>query len=154
MKFAAGKRFYQMLHGRPIFLRSLSLSLWTSAVTVSTELQRSRLSDQRLLTCKKKKEREGNGRKISKGTSKGSFLILFIRKHDIKSTMKDSDMVKKKKKIEYYIVRFRKKVVVSIFKWNISRILYEWIIRKIKLWYYSILLLFFFNRTVSVKTII
>lgn len=27
MKFAAGKRFYQMLHGRPIFLRSLSLSL-------------------------------------------------------------------------------------------------------------------------------
>lgn len=137
MKFAAGKRFYQMLHGCPIFLPSFSLSLNIGSTTVSTELQRSRLSDQ--LTCKKREKWEQN----FAATSKGSFLILFIRKRDIKSTM-EQWWHGGKKKIEFYYIVLqirKKKLVINIFKWNACS--------RVKVWcYFDIISSFFFNRTI------
>lgn len=116
------------------YFSPLFLSLNIGSTIVSTELQRSRLSDQ--LTCKKREKWEQN----FAATSKGSFLILFIRKRDIKSTMEQWWHGGKKKKIEFYYIVLqirKKKLVINIFKWNACS--------RVKVWcYFDIISSFFF----------
>lgn len=115
------------------YFSPLFLSLNIGSTIVSTELQRSRLSDQ--LTCKKREKWEQN----FAATSKGSFLILFIRKRDIKSTM-EQWWHGGKKKIEFYYIVLqirKKKLVINIFKWNACS--------RVKVWcYFDIISSFFF----------
>lgn len=111
MKFAAGKRFYQMLHGCPIFLRSLSL--FEHRLSLFRPNYNDRDYPINVYWRVKKKEREREMAAKFRRNFKGK--LLFIRKHDIKSTMEDSDIVKKEKKSRILLHReIRKRLVVFL----------------------------------------